>query len=318
MSHDILLESGTNEVEILEFYLDKQSFGINVAKVMQIIPFNNLQVTEVPEPAEGMLGVIVWREDTIPLIDLNAALKRGGEIVSERPIVLVTEFNAVTNAFLTDGVNRIHRLGWDEIRPSSEFLENYSTRIIGSVSVDNTEILLVDFEFIIAEYCPETKVGYSHFDLPAPKSEELKREDVKIVLAEDSQFIRNTMVGFLHKAGYTSIAIYENGLDAYNEIMKRKEECELGQTEMSDALHLIITDIEMPQMDGLTLCRKFKKDMGFSHIPVVVFSSLINEQMADKCSDVGADAHITKPEISQLVSMVDELVLLRRNVAVTP
>lgn len=303
MATDILLESGTNEVEILEFYLGEDSYGINVAKVMQILPYDPSLVTEIPDTVSCMLGMFLWRGTTIPFFDLGRALHWKGKYRDDRPIVLVTEFNGITNAFLTDGINRIHRISWEQIQPVNEFLGRYSARITGSVNIQGREILIVDFEHIIAEMFPKTKVGYHDEKLlsapPLPT-----RGEVKIILAEDSHLIRDTIQNILTKVGYTHLVTYENGEDAYREILRRKARVDAGEGRIEDFLNLVITDIEMPKLDGLTLCKRIKKEMGLP-IPVFIFSSLINEQMKYKCEDVGADATITKPEIGNLVGLVD-------------
>lgn len=301
----ILLESGTNEVEILEFLLGSQSFAINVAKVLQIMAYNPENLTKVPDGPESLLGVLLWRDQTISLIDLSVAINFSENKRAERPIVLVTEFNDVLNAFLTDGVNRIHRLSWDQINPTSSFLESFSSQTIGSIHIDKREILLVDFEHIIAELFPETKIEQQAV------GQEIKetggREGKKIILAEDSQAIRAGISSVLKKAGYTDLVVFENGEDAFNHIQDLHEKAKRDQGEMTDHVNLVITDIEMPQMDGLTLCRRFKTDLGCSHIPAVIFSSLINEKMVHKCKEVHADAFITKPQMGQLVDMMDGL-----------
>ena len=117
----ILLETGTNEVEIIEFYLGGQSFGINVAKVKQIVQFEAKLLTEIPETHPAVLGTFLYRGSTSPLIDLNKALHR--EKVTqddERTLVLVSEFNNTVNSFQIDGINRIHRISWDQLQPLSQ------------------------------------------------------------------------------------------------------------------------------------------------------------------------------------------------------
>lgn len=307
MAHDILLDSGTNEVEILEFILGDQSFGINVAKVIQIIAYDDSHLTELPEVESSILGVLQWREHSVSLIDLNGALRRKTKTGTERPIVLVTNFNAATNGFLIDSVNRIHRLSWDQIDPPSEFIEQYSSSITGSIHMDGREIQLIDFECIIAELFPETKLEFE-LDIPEAKSE-LKRENTKIIFAEDSKLIRTTMTSVLKKAGF-NITVFENGKDALKHITRLKKKAEKDGKNITDLLNLVITDIEMPQMDGLTVCKLLKTELKLSDIPVIIFSSLINEQMKYKCVEVGADAYITKPQAATLVNMIDKLLHL--------
>lgn len=305
MAQEILLDTGTNEVEILEFFLGKQSFGVNVAKVMQIVALDELKFTAVPDRSASYLGVVLWHGKTIPFIDLSVALRRGKEERPERPVVLVTKFNDVTNGFLISGVNYIHRVGWDQIDPASSIIENNSTTITGSVHIEDRDILLIDFEYIVAELFPETKM--THRMEEAHLKENLLRDEVKLVFAEDSTFIRRNVTALLAEVGYRHVQTFENGLDAYEYLRDLKKKADAAGTELTDFVNLVVTDIEMPKMDGLTLCKKLKKELHFDTVPVAIFSSLINDQMGLKCKEVGADVFSTKPKINELVSMIDSL-----------
>lgn len=307
MQHQkVLLETGTNEVEILEFYLGEQSFGINVSKVLQLVAYDDDFYTPTPEAPVEAPGVYLWRDDTIPLVDLKAALNTSARNKPERPIMLVTEFNSVINGFHVDGVNRIHRLSWEQIDPASVYLERYSARITGSVHVEGRDILLPDFEQIVAELSPDTKLSYSSLDMPQ-EGDALKREHVKVLVAEDSQFIRVNMIKLLAQAGYNQIREFENGKDALKYITETVNTLADEGRPVSEAFDIVISDIEMPQLDGLTLCKRIKDDPRTQDTPVIIFSSLINEQMIHKCKEVGADDHVTKPRMGQLVSMLDRL-----------
>ncbi len=305
MAHEILLETGTNEVEILEFFLDDQSFGVNVAKIMQIADFEEGKFTPLPDQGEANMGVILWHDRTIPLINLNKVLKRQQRQQSERPIVLITRFNDTTNGFFISGVNRIHRLGWDDISPSNSLIENHSSNFTGSVNIDGREILLVDFEYLIAELFPETKMSHDLEHSNVHKG--LERGDCKLVFAEDSVFIRKSVVKLLSQVGYSQVDAFENGQDAYNYLARLVKQAKSEGRDISDYVNLVLTDIEMPKMDGLTFCRRLKQDLGMSKTKVAIFSSLIDTQMIEKCKDVGADAYTTKPKISELVELIDGL-----------
>ncbi len=317
---EILLESGTNEVEILEFYMGSQSYGINVAKVLQIELYNPKMVTRTPGSEEGILGVYLWRGETVLLLDLCEIIQSDSEEEVERPIVLITEFNRIKNAFMVDGVNQVYRVGWERLEPISTFLGSYSSRTNATLHVKNTaehsdeeiEILMLDFEAIVGDYCPESSLGYGNPDMPEV-AEPLKREQIKIVLAEDSAFLRNIMIKTLKEAHFQQIEVFENGQLAFDYISELQAKAKKQDAQISDLLDIIITDIEMPLMDGLTLCRRVKFELGLKEIPVVFFSSLINEQMKIKCQEVGGDAQITKPEIGGLVSIVDNLCLNRES-----
>jgi two-component system chemotaxis response regulator CheV len=305
MATDILLDSGTNEVEILEFILGEQSFGINVAKVMQIIAYDAATFTTLPEENRAILGVLLWQGKTIPLIHLGRALKRPDQGAPARPIVLVTRFNEVTNGFLVSSVNKIHRVSWEMITPISPILAGHSSNITGSVNIAGQDILLVDFEYLVAALFPSVRMDHNLEDAPVGKA--LHRQDMRIVFAEDSTFIRDNIVTLLAKVGYTRVTAFENGQDAFLHIRELHQQAAAGARDITEAVNLVITDIEMPRMDGLTLCRKIKQDLQLDEVPVVLFSSLIDEQMAIKCREVGAAAYTCKPKINELIALLDRL-----------
>lgn len=309
MTHEILLDSGTNEVEILEFFLGEQSFGLNVAKVMQILEYEQDKHTHVPDESPAMLGVYTWHQKTIPLIDLHVALGRKGESKSSpRPLVLVTRFNDVVNAFMVSSVNRIHRINWGQIESTNPIISHHSSNITGSVSIEKKDILLVDFEFIIAELFPETNMSYAMEESQdQPEEVDLVRADAKIVFAEDSAFIRASVLNLLKQVGYSHVDPFENGLEAYEHIQELAAQAEAEEKPITNYLNLVITDIEMPKMDGLTLCKKIKHELNLTEVQVAVFSSLIDDQMTTKCQEVGADVFTTKPKINKLVDLIDSL-----------
>jgi len=119
--------------------------------------------------------------------------------------------------------------------------------------------------------------------------------------------IRKLTVDVLHGAGFTNIAVFENGLDAHTHLAALREQAAAAQRSLRDLVDLIITDIEMPKMDGLTLCRSVKSAAGDRIPAVVVYSSLINEEMARKCTSVGADAQLSKPHGDEIIAVVDKL-----------
>jgi len=302
----ILLESGTNEVEILEFLLRDQSFGVNVAKIQAIEQFSWKSVTVVPMIPASMVGAFLFRNRTIPLIDLAAEFGLDVKISREADggredlgsrIVLVMEFNNMTTAFLADGVNRIHRLYWKDIQPLSSVLDSEEVTFTGSVHIEDREILIADMEKIVSNLIPD-----SFWRLSSPSQEErdtqADRSSVRVVLAEDSVVVRNLLSNLLSTEGYSNLTVWDNGRVAFDYLQAQP-----------DPPDVLITDIEMPAMDGLTLCREVKQDPKLNRLPVVIFSSLINEQMAAKCRSVGANAYISKPQFGKLARILDELCL---------
>jgi len=306
---EILLESGTNEMELLAFLIGKQTFGINVIKVQSIQQFDPSAVTEMPKAHHALLGMILYRNKTIPLINLSAALdmetKNGN---NENRIVIVTEFNNVVNGFLVDGVKRIHRLFWKDFVPMSRVIGNAGASITGSIHVEGAEIMIIDLEQILSVIFPNLAINEVSKET-INKSENLSREDVCVFFAEDSNTIRKNVVRNLKKAGYGNIRSFENGQQAFDYLVEQRDQADAKGPDNAGLPHVMISDIEMPQLDGLTLCKKVKSDDKLKQIIVIMFSSLINKQMINRCKSVGADSYITKPEMNKLVDMLDEFCL---------
>ena len=252
---EILLETGTNEMEIIEFYLGTQSFGINVHKLKEIIPFDEDAVTVVPGSSEGMLGTLLLRGSTIPLIDLKLHLsKKQKDLEADvRHVVLVCEFNNRINGFKVDGVNQIHRVSWENVQPMASFIDQFRPRFTGSINIEKREILIVDLEHIITEFDPESALDYNTEVLGAEgrDGEPHTREGKKLMLAEDSSLIRAGIEKVLRTSHYSNLEVFIDGQDCYDRILQIKERVENGE-KLDDLLNLLITDIEMPKMDGLT------------------------------------------------------------------
>ncbi|BCR06526.1 chemotaxis protein CheV [Desulfuromonas versatilis] len=315
---EILLESGTNEMEIMEFYLGSQAFGINVHKLREIIPYDGTNVTRLPGGGDSMIGTILVRGRSLTLIDLGKHLRRKAEPAAAEPqrrIVLICEFNRTVNGFLVDGVNQIHRVSWKDVNHISDFLGRQHPRFTGSISIDGKEILIVDFEHIVAEIDPEMVKPYDVSEpaagSPANPVAELaeRRRQVPLMLAEDSAIIREGIVRVLGAAGYTNLKTFVDGEECYRAIRGLQQRAQQAGEDFSRSLKLVISDIEMPEMDGLTLCRKIKQDLGLEQVPVLMFSSLITDQMIVRCEEVGADGYVSKPQIPELVELLDRYCL---------
>ncbi len=301
----ILLESGTNEVEIIEFYLGTQSFGINVVKVKQIMQFNQDLLTSVPQAHPFVQGLFLFRDTTIPLIDLRKALDYGDSDKSSEPLVLVTEFNRTTNGFLIDGVNRIHRISWKQLQPLTAFLEGFVSSFTGSINVEGKEILILDLEQIVAEINPDA--GFQKELSVAPEQKNPEKGPLSLIIAEDSTFVRNHMTDSLKKAGFNIKGSFDNGELAFEFLKDMKNQALKENKSVANYLDIIVTDIEMPKMDGLALCKNIKETLQIKDVPILAFSSLINEQMIEKCKKVGVDSYISKPNVEILRDTINSI-----------
>lgn len=308
--NNILLESGTNEVEFIEFFLGGESYGVNVSKVQRVIAVSTCKITAIAGSPPGVLGVIQVLDKPVLLIDLRTALAMAPDAQaasSERQLVMVTRFNKRTTAFLIDGVSKIHRTSWAEFEPmTSSFGGDGSGYTTGTVKINDRIILILDLERLMLNFSADDPPRAEALP-PADENKRRARGSIRILYAEDSKMIRKLTTDVLRKAGFTDIAVFENGLDAEQHIVALREKAAAEKKSLKQYLDLILTDIEMPKMDGLTLCKNVK-NAGGEHIPaVVVYSSLINEEMARKCESVGADAQMSKPHGDEIVGLIDQL-----------
>ena len=313
----ILLESGTDEVEILEFILNGQLFGVNVLKIQSIEEYDEAKVTELPETPPAFSGTFLFRDHTIPLIDLNVELGLDREAVGDaslsghqnKRVVLVTQYNSMMAAFLVDGVQNIKRVFWKDIKPmNSIFITGERSAFTGTVHIDSHETLIIDMENISDKYFPAQAlldVSTEIFSHPLQD----QRPHIKIIFVEDSVTVQKIICDVLNRGGYTDVTTFNNGQLAYTEICKIMETADAEDEDITQYINLIITDIEMPQMDGLTLCHHIKHRHGKLNLPIILYSSLRRDQMLNKCKDVKADAYIPKPDCVRLVAMVDSICL---------
>ena len=302
---EILLETGTNEVEIAEFFIGTHCFGVNVAKIKEFVPLSTVKITKDPNAPKSMLGVFMLRGELIPLIDLSIHLLISKQMDNKRQVIIVTDFNNKTTGFVVDNINRIHRVSWEDLEEINPVMKKHSNRMTASVHIGDIDLILLDLEYIINEIFPENIV-VTNEDKEDQRID--KRRTTKIVIADDSSIAREAIQKNLAIIGYTQIMTFENGKDVYYYLEQLKKRFESNLNKLINELHLVITDIEMPQMDGLTLCHKIKKELHLSMIPVIIFSSLISDQMAIKCESVGADGFATKPNFPQLIQEIDSFV----------
>ena len=298
----ILLESDTNELELVEFRIDEVAangsvipcyYGVNVAKVREIIRCP--QLTAVVNAPPAVAGMIKLREKIITVIDLALVLnKNTGDMKADRVIVL--EFNSVTVGVLVHSVSRIYRISWRTVEPPSRLVEE--SQITGMVKMEDRIILVLDFEKIVGELCRESALRPLELDVVSHEQAS-SRSQYSILVADDSSFIRNIMVSALRGAGYR-VEEATDGEEAWEMIKIRQS--------VQARFDLLITDVEMPQMDGLHLTSLVRKEPGLAGMPVVIFSSLASEANRQKWINLGANHILTKPELPRLVQVAGELI----------
>lgn len=299
MDTGILLQSGTNELEVLEFNVGNNHYGINVAKVKEIMPFT--EPTPIPNSHETIEGIFMPRDTIITIIDLAKSLSIPPSPDRNKDMYIVTNFNNLNIGFHVHGVQGIHRLTWTDITKPDETISDADRSVAtGIIKFDNRLIVVLDFEKIVSTINPETGIKAQDIEKLGIRT----RNTSPILIAEDSPMLEQMILDCLTKAGYVNVVGTTDGQEAWDTLTKFKEE-----GDPKEKCKCIITDIEMPRMDGHRLTKLVKDDPKLKDIPVVIFSSLINDEMRRKGESLGADAQLTKPEIGQLVEAIDRLVL---------
>lgn len=303
----ILLESGTNELELAEFRLTKKnhqgmmtknSYGINVAKVREVIRFP--EIIDYPKGGDYVIGVFNSRGKVAPLIHLSKWLGFSEDVNPDKQLVIVTDFNGVVNGFLIDDINRIHRVSWDQMEsPEKISVSDENDCIVATIYLDKKLVFVLDFEQIIANI--NEKIDMRGYDIDLDPNVDLSeyRKEIRsqhtILLADDSRFILEQLNDVIANAGYNTI-LTSDGEAAWDAYLDK-----------GHVISAVIADVEMPKMDGLHLCKKVNEVN--SSIPIIIFSSTMTPENRLKALSVGASETITKPCINQLIPTLDKFIL---------
>ena len=299
---EILLDAGTNELEVLVFKLAEGLFGVNVAKVREVIRYN--EPTESPMRHSSVMGMINLRGQVVPMIDLKKHLDIGvADPQDPANRVIITEFNGIRSGYVVDGVDQIHRIKWSDVReaPDVHSIDTSCTDQVpvssctGVLEIDGKLVLMLDFESVADAILLSDKLHIDRVDNP----DQVDRGSKRVILAEDSPFMRELMQRVLINSGYTGLEVFSNGADAWEAISTTAED---------RPIDAVVSDIEMPAMDGLHLCKRIRASRSpeIANLPVVLFSSLISEDNQKKGRQVGASVQIPKPELADVVRLVDK------------
>lgn len=294
---EILLESGTNEMEIMEFTVFGEAYGINVAKVKEILMSE--PVKPVPHSHECVEGIFKPRDVVLTVVDLPKYLTGRQSDKEEKDLFIITNFNKLNIAFRVHSVVGIQRISWQDIqKPDKTLTRGEEGVATGIAQYNNKLITILDFEKIVTEIAPETGIQMSEID----ELGEREISERSVILAEDSVLLGMMIEQSLKKAGYVNIRKFNNGKDCWDFLSSIKNDSDLYEK-----ASILITDIEMPEMDGHRLTKLVKEDSRLKKIPVIIFSSLINPEMEIKGRNLGADEQMSKPEIGHLVEVIDRL-----------
>ena len=306
----ILLDSDSNELEIIEFYIDELQdgqeyrgyYGINVAKVLEIIRIPHIAAMP-NQQHPAVLGSFNLRGQVLPLVNLGLCLDKK-MVDSGNDKVIVCEFSGMVSAFVVSGVNRIHRLTWSQVEPPDNYLQAFSSdSITGVVRIDQRILFILDMEHIIADIS-----GSSHEELLNKMvTDEQFGLGHKIFVVDDSQSVRRLLCKILEKVGF-EVEVHNTGKAAWNTLQTYRDRVLNEGIALHDLVELVVSDIEMPEMDGHTLLKNIKADSTLQKLPVVMFSSHITGALRQKGEQLGADDQISKPDLPSLTTRIQSLI----------
>lgn len=294
--------AGTNRLEVLMFRLedkgeDSELFGLNVFKVRELMEVP--EVMKMPGSSSCMLGVANIRGKSVPIIDL----KEYCGIKDDTPpkILVVTEYNSSVQGFLVHDVDNIMQLEWSQIKPPPEMLGNKRSNILTAISrlKDNRMLLILDVEKVLSEVLGTDIQAVEEIDTEA-------YQGLKVFFADDSAVARAQVAKILDNMGISHTSA-KNGLEAWEMLQKMADEAKSRGVLLREELSAIVTDVEMPEMDGYVLTRKLKEDPRFYGIPVMMHSSLSADGNIRLGTKVGADAYVPKLKPKEFSEMLDKL-----------
>ncbi|MEW6313830.1 MAG: chemotaxis protein [Pseudomonadota bacterium] len=297
--------AGTNKLEILMFTLGVDShsqrreiYGINVFKVREVI--RTPEITRAPEMPPAVEGMVSLRGILVPVVDLAKYV--GVETETKLEIMIVTEYNGHTQGFLVESVDTILRLDWSSMRVPPEMLTVRTGGLVTAVTelADGKLVMMMDVEKVLSE---TTSVDD---DLQFHDLKPIDKPDRTIFFADDSAVARSQVKRTL-EAMHVGFKSAMNGRQAWQELEKIAAYADSQHKPVKDYIQLVLTDVEMPEMDGYMLTRKIKSDSRFVGVPVLMHSSLssISNQQLGKA--VGVDEYVPKFEPQRLAATLTRL-----------
>lgn len=293
----ILLEAGTNEVEVLVFRVRGRQYGVNVAKVREVLRLDAL--TRLPQMHAALDGVVRVREAVVPVVSLGRFLEGPSDSDVPEDTLLLLKFNGAQAAFRVEGVDRIHRVSWKSTVPVPKEV-GMSAPVTSVILLGGTIVSLLDFESIGASTGVADRVDVN-FTPVANKG----ASRGPIVFAEDSRMINAMLANALEQGGFHGSRGFTDGQAALDYLHALAE----GETAATirERVTGVISDIEMPKMDGFSLTKRIREHPVLKALPVILFSSLISTENEKKGKQVGATAQISKPKWDELAASCVEI-----------
>ncbi|MEG0210702.1 chemotaxis protein [Hafnia sp.] len=296
----------SNKFELLLFRLGtsqheskSELYGINVFKLREIVPMQ--KINRAAGMMSPLLGVVNIRDQIMPVIDLPAAL--GCTPETGLNLLLITEYARSTQAFAVESVDNIIRLDWSQVHAADSGVSSRNITSIASMEDENGNkdlALVLDVEQILYDIIPSGRDV--DVDAIEEKTYALKPGALAIV-AEDSKVARSMLEQGLKGMGIPAL-MHTTGLEAWEKIQSIAAEAKAAGQPITDRIGLVLTDIEMPEMDGFTLTRNIKNEPALKHIPVVIHSSLSGSANEDHVRKVGANGYVAKFDVAELSAVI--------------
>lgn len=310
MSQNLLHQDHNNELKIIEFLIEEEMpdgssyvghYGINVAKVVSII--RQPLITSLPSQSDpSVLGTFNLRGNVLPILDLAAWMGKK-MIPNPNNKVIVTEFCSVQSAFLVSNVANIHQISWDAIEAPNKYVDVYSNEsVTGVLRIGQKVLFILDMEKVLSSL--DSRLDMSTAEVDTSKVDDA--EQYHLLVADDSSSLRHIIKSALEKSGFR-VTTAVSGRDAWEYLMSLETEAQTKHVPLTSLLHLLISDIEMPEMDGHALTRKIRANPFTHDLPVILFSSLITDAVREIGVKAGADRQVSKPDLPGLNKIICEL-----------
>ena len=274
----------------------KQRYGINVFKVKEVV--HSMDLTLIPDRHLAVCGITKIRELTVPVIDLSLAISGRANANSAHGFIIVTEYNSSIQGFLVSSVEKIVNLQWDQINPPPVGVRTGNGSYLTAVTNFENEIIeILDVERVLQEITPTG----TEVDAELKKKAETINinKEKTVVIIDDSSVARNQVARVLQQLGFNAIT-FKNGKEALHTFKKWLED----KDSILEKIHLIVCDIEMPEMDGYTFTAAMKQQSEFKKLFIILHTSLsgsFNQALVDQ---VGADKFVSKFDPNMLAKVV--------------
>ncbi len=296
--------AGTNHLEVLLFNLGtsddtgrNEVFGINVFKVREVL--NVPEITTAPEMPDGIEGFVSLRGDMVPIINLQKFCKLNSK--DEPTILMITEYNTHVQGFLVSSVDTIQRLNWEQVKEPPPLISKRLGGLVTAVAelADKRLVMIMDVEKVLAD------AGEFYDETVFDGIRNLSDQQYRLLFADDSNIARKQIKKTLDVMGVAHIGAV-NGAEAWGLLTKMADQCEAEGRDIKSEVQVVLTDVEMPEMDGYVLTQKIKADKRLAHLPVIMHSSLTAQANQAMGKGVGADAYVSKFQPRELADALEQ------------